>query len=440
MFTFVEQCIKAMTLLKYDLIEELKWRGMIQDVMPGTQDFLKENITAGYIGFDPTAESLHIGSLVQIVLLMHLLHAGHRPIALIGGATGMVGDPSGKSEERNLLDPDSLNKNISGVRKQLEKILSYQPSETSVQFVNNYEWFKDMGFLQFIRDVGKHITVNYMMAKDSVKKRLETGISFTEFSYQLIQGYDFYWLHTHHHCRLQMGGADQWGNMTTGAELIRRLGGGPCYAFTTPLITKSDGGKFGKTEKGNVWLDPKMTSPYEFYQFWLNVSDEDAEKYIRIFTFLQQAEINALVEEHKQAYHQRLLQKTLSAEVTRMVHSEAELNKAIAASEILFGKATNEQIKSLDEETLLSVFAGVPRHEVHADILQNTSSVLDLIATHTTICHSKTEARRLLQSNSISINKEKMEEAQRIDTSYLLNDTYILVQKGKKEYHLIMLK
>jgi len=438
LFIFASNSMMQMDIPKYDLIEELKWRGMVQDIMPGTQDFLNQHITTGYIGFDPTAESLHIGSLVQTILLMHLQRAGHIPIALVGGATGMVGDPSGKSEERNLLDNHSLQRNVLGVKNQLQKFLDFNHPDTPALFANNYDWFKDMGFLQFIRDVGKHITVNYMMAKDSVKKRLESGISYTEFSYQLLQGYDFYWLHTHKNCHLQMGGADQWGNMTTGTELIRRLGGADCFAFTTPLITRADGGKFGKTEKGNIWLDPSLTSPYEFYQFWLNTSDQDAEKYIRIFTFLQRSQIEDIITEHQSNPHLRILQKKLAAEVTQMVHSSHDLHTAIAASDILFGKATNEQIKSLDEHTLLSVFNGVPHYQIPMQIINQNTSVTDLLAVHTSICASKAEAKRLLQSNAISINKEKIDESTIINQDILLNHAYMVVQKGKKDYHLII--
>lgn len=421
---------------KYDLIEELTWRGMIQDIMPGTQEQLNKEVTTGYIGFDPTAESLHIGSLVPILLLVHLQRAGHKPIALVGGATGMVGDPSGKSEERNLLDAETLQKNVAGVKKQLEKFLDFTTQENPAEMANNYDWFKDMSFLSFIRDVGKHITVNYMMSKDSVKKRLETGISFTEFSYQLLQGYDFYWLNKHKGCKLQMGGADQWGNMTTGTELIRRLGGNEAFAFTTPLITKADGSKFGKTEKGNIWLDARLTSPYEFYQFWLNVADEDAERYIKIYTFLNREEIASLIEEHRNAPHLRILQKKLAEEVTVMVHHREAYNKAVAASEILFGKGTTEQLQQLDEDEILDIFKGVPQHQISLDTLL-TSSIIDFLAQHTQVFPSKGEARRMLQANGISINKQKVNESFVLNETLLLKNKYLLVQKGKKDYHLI---
>jgi len=421
---------------KYDLIEELTWRGMIQDIMPGTREQLNKEITIGYIGFDPTAESLHIGSLVPIMLLVHLQRAGHKPIALVGGATGMVGDPSGKSEERNLLDAESLQRNVESVKKQLEKFLDFSTPDNPAEMANNFDWFKNMGFLQFIRDVGKHITVNYMMSKDSVKKRLETGISFTEFSYQLLQGYDFYWLNKHKGCKLQMGGADQWGNMTTGTELIRRLGGTEAFAFTTPLITKADGSKFGKTEKGNIWLDAKLTSPYEFYQFWLNIADEDAERYIKIYTLLTQAEIEALIEEHKAAPHLRILQKKLAEEITVTVHGREALNKAIAASEILFGKGTTEQLQQLEEEEILDIFKGVPQHEVSLDSVLS-SSMIDFLSLHTQVLPSKGEARRMLQANGISVNKQKVNESFVLNKELLLQGKYLLVQKGKKEYHLV---
>lgn len=421
---------------KYDLIEELTWRGMVQDIMPGTREQLNKEITTGYIGFDPTAESLHIGSLVPIMLLVHLQRAGHKPIALVGGATGMVGDPSGKSEERNLLDAESLQRNTEGVKKQLEKFLDFSTPDNPAEMANNFDWFKNMGFLQFIRDVGKHITVNYMMSKDSVKKRLETGISFTEFSYQLLQGYDFFWLNKNKGCKLQMGGADQWGNMTTGTELIRRLGGTEAFAFTTPLITKADGSKFGKTEKGNIWLDARLTSPYEFYQFWLNVADEDAERYIKIYTLLTRGEIEALTEEHKAASHLRILQKKLAEEITVIVHGKEALNKAIAASEILFGKGTTEQLQQLEEEEILDIFKGVPQHQISLDVL-NSSSIIDFLSLHTQVFTSKGEARRMLQQNGISINKQKVSESFVLNKELLLKGKYLLVQKGKKEYHLI---
>lgn len=421
---------------KYDLIEELTWRGMVQDIMPGTIEQLKKEITIGYIGFDPTAESLHIGSLVPIMLLVHLQRAGHKPIALIGGATGMVGDPSGKSEERNLLDEETLQRNVEGVKKQLEKFLDFNASDNPAEIVNNYNWFKNMGVLQFIRDVGKHITVNYMMSKDSVKKRLETGISFTEFSYQLLQGYDFYWLNKNKGCKLQMGGADQWGNMTTGTELIRRLGGTESFAFTTPLITKADGSKFGKTEKGNIWLDAKLTSPYEFYQFWLNIADEDAERYIKIYTLLSQDEIETLTKEHRASPHLRILQKKIAEEITVNIHGREALNKAITASEILFGKGTTQQLEQLEEDEILDIFKGVPQHEVSLDLVL-TSSIIDFLSLHTKVFPSKGEARRMLQANGVSLNKQKINESFVLNKDLLLKGKYLLIQKGKKEYHLI---
>lgn len=421
---------------KYDLIEELTWRGMIQDIMPGTQEQLKKEITIGYVGFDPTAESLHIGNLVPIMLLVHLQRAGHKPIALIGGATGMVGDPSGKSEERNLLDAETLQRNVEGVKKQLEKFLDFNAPDNPAEIVNNYDWFKNMGFLQFIRDVGKHITVNYMMSKDSVKKRLETGISFTEFSYQLLQGYDFYWLNKNKGCKLQMGGADQWGNMTTGTELIRRLGGTEAFAFTTPLITKADGSKFGKTEKGNIWLDAKLTSPYEFYQFWLNIADEDAERYIKIYTLLNKDEVETLIKEHRTSPHLRILQKKLAEEITVKVHGRKALNKAITASEILFGKGTTQQLEQLEEDEILDIFKGVPQHEVRLDLVL-TSSIIDFLSLHTKVFPSKGEARRMLQANGVSINKQKINESFVLNKDLLMKGKYLLIQKGKKEYHLI---
>lgn len=427
-----------MTAPKYDLIEELTWRGMVQDIMPGTQEQLKKEITVGYVGFDPTAKSLHIGNLVPIMLLVHLQRAGHKPIALIGGATGMVGDPSGKSEERNLLDVETLQRNVEGVKKQLEKFLDFNSSDNPAEIVNNYDWFKNMGFLQFIRDVGKHITVNYMMSKDSVKKRLETGISFTEFSYQLLQGYDFYWLNKNKGCKLQMGGADQWGNMTTGTELIRRLGGTEAFAFTTPLITKADGSKFGKTEKGNIWLDAKLTSPYEFYQFWLNIADEDAERYIKIYTLLSKDEVETLIKEHRTSPHLRILQKKLAEEITVKVHGREALNKAITASEILFGKGTTQQLEQLEEDEILDIFKGVPQHEVSLDLVL-TSSIIDFLSLHTKVFPSKGEARRMLQANGVSINKQKINESFVLNKDLLIKGKYLLIQKGKKEYHLIKL-
>jgi tyrosyl-tRNA synthetase len=439
MFTFVKKKFKVMASPAYDLIEELSWRGMVQDIMPGTQEHLLKESVSGYIGFDPTADSLHIGHLVQVMLLVHLQRAGHRPIALVGGATGMVGDPSGKSEERNLLNMQTLQHNVDCVKKQLEKFLDFNESPHSALMANNFDWFGEMNFISFIRDVGKHITVNYMLSKDSVKKRMETGISFTEFSYQLLQGYDFYWLYQYKNCKLQMGGADQWGNMTTGTELIRRLCGGEGFAFTTPLITKADGSKFGKTEKGNVWLDPSKTSAYEFYQFWMNVADEDAIRYIKIFTLLGKSEVEQLIQEHQQAPHVRVLQKKLAEEITVLVHSREALNKAITVSELLFGKGTNEQLQQMSEQDIMDAFKGVPSHQLDLAIL-NECPITDLLSVHTNIFPSKGEARRMLQGNGIGINKMKVQENTIINTTQLLNGKFLLVQKGKKEYHLVIAK
>ncbi len=423
------------------LVQELRWRGMIQDIMPGTEELFEKELVSGYIGFDPTSDSLHIGSLVPILLLVHLQKAGHKPFALVGGATGMVGDPSGKSEERNLLSEETLAFNIAGVKKQLSHFLDFNSgAKNAAELVNNYDWFKDFSFLHFIRDVGKHITVNYMMAKDSVKKRIEgdTGMSFTEFTYQLVQGYDFYWLHQHKNCKLQMGGSDQWGNITTGTELIRRKTGGEAFAFTCPLITKADGGKFGKTEKGNVWLDSKKTSPYQFYQFWLNASDEDATKWIKIFTLLDPATIDSLIAEHATAPQLRTLQKALAAELTKFVHSEADLNFAIKATEILFGNATTEVLQSLNEEQLLQVMEGVPTVNVTLAQLTEGYDLVSLLA-DTQIFPSKGEARKMWQAGGLSINKEKINaEFTTVTTAQLLQGKYMLLQKGKKNYYLVI--
>jgi tyrosyl-tRNA synthetase len=421
------------------LVEELKWRGMIHDIMPGTEEMLSREMVTAYVGFDPTSDSLHIGHLVSVMLLRHLQSAGHKPIALVGGATGMIGDPSGRSEERNLLDETTLRFNQEGIKKQLGKFLDFASQKTNAaEMVNNYDWMKEFSFLEFIRDIGKLITVNYMMAKDSVKKRMETGLSFTEFTYQLVQGYDFLYLNQHKNCKLQMGGSDQWGNIVTGTELIRRKTGGEAYALTCPLITKSDGGKFGKTEQGNVWLDPEKTSPYAFYQFWLNVSDQDAEKYIRIFTFLTVEEINQLVQEHQAAPHLRLLQKRLAAEITALVHSKEDLNTAIEASEILFGKGTTETLRKLDENTFLSVFEGVPLFEVRSEMLNRGIPLSDLLTAETAVFPSKGELRRMISGGGLSVNKEKTDNPERIITvADLLNKKYLLIQKGKKNYYLI---
>ncbi len=423
------------------LIEDLQWRGMIQDIMPGTKELLEKEMVSGYIGFDPTSDSLHIGSLVPILLLVHLQKAGHKPFALVGGATGMVGDPSGKSEERNLLSEETLQFNQEGVRKQLSKFLDFNSDKPNAAvMVNNYDWFKDFSFLHFIRDVGKHITVNYMMSKDSVKKRLEgeTGMSFTEFTYQLVQGYDFYWLYQNRNCKLQMGGSDQWGNIVTGTELIRRKAGGEAFAFTCPLITKADGGKFGKTEKGNVWLDPKKTSPYQFYQFWLNASDEDAKKWIKIFTLLSIQEIETLLEQQEAAPHERALQKKLAEELTCFVHSRADYDFAVKASEILFGNATTEILQSLNEEQLLQVMEGVPSIEISRGTLVEGYDLVSFLA-DTQIFPSKGEARKMWQAGGLSLNKSKIStEKASVVLADLLQDKYLLVQKGKKNYYLVI--
>lgn len=423
-----------------NLIEELRWRGMIQDIMPGTEEQLQKEMTTAYIGFDPTAESLHIGSLVPILLLVHLQRAGHKPIALVGGATGMVGDPSGKSEERNLLDENTLQRNIAGVKAQLEKFLDFDPAKANAaEMANNYDWFKNISFIDFLRDTGKHITVNYMMAKDSVRKRIEgeTGISYTEFAYQLMQGYDFYWLYANKNCKLQMGGSDQWGNITTGTELVRRKAGGEAFAFTCPLITKADGGKFGKTEKGNVWLDANKTSPYQFYQFWLNASDEDARKWIKIFTLLPKETIDTLIAEHEAAPHLRTLQKTLAEELTTFVHSKADLEFAIKASEILFGNATTEVLQSLSEQQLLQVMDGVPSVEIPMAQLEAGYELLSFLADNG-IFPSKGEARKMWQGGGISLNKTKIgADKTQVTTADLLQNKYLLVQKGKKNYYFV---
>jgi len=418
-----------------NFVEELKWRGMIHDIMPGTEEQLQKEVTTAYIGFDPTADSLHIGSLVQIMILVHLQRCGHKPIALMGGATGMVGDPSGKSKERNMLSEDVLQHNLQSVQKQMERFLDFDSGETSAEIVNNYDWFKDFSFLDFIREAGKHISINYMMAKDSVKSRLETGMSFTEFSYQLVQGYDFYWLYKNKNCKIQLGGSDQWGNITTGTEFIRRKDGGEAFAVTTPLIKKADGGKFGKTEEGNVWLDKRLTSPYKFYQFWLNSSDEDVKKYIRIFTLLTKEEIEKLEAQHDEAPHTRLLQKTLAEDITIRVHSNEDLDAAIKASNILFGKSTSEDLLSLDEETFLSVFEGVPQFTVGKADLE--ADIFDFLAEKTQVFSSKGEARRMIQSNAVSINKEKITSDKVLSDNDLISNKYLLVQKGKKNYFLI---
>lgn len=425
-----------------NFVEELQWRGMIHDVMPETEEHLMEQMRAAYIGFDPTADSLHIGNLVPIMLLSFYQRCGHKPFALVGGATGMIGDPSGKSSERNLLDEKTLRHNQECVRAQLSQFLDFTSGEKNqAVIVNNYDWMKEFSFLDFIRDVGKHITVNYMMAKDSVKSRLTgesaDGMSFTEFTYQLVQGYDFLYLYKNHQCTLQMGGSDQWGNITTGTELIRRIAGGKGYALTCPLITKSDGSKFGKSEGGNVWLDGNRTSPYKFYQYWLNTSDEDAEKYIKIFTFLDKSTIDVLVAEHKEAPHMRLLQRRLAEEVTTTVHNEEEYEKAVKASEILFGKSTSEDLKTLDEKTFLDVFEGVPQAEVATSEIENGLDIIAALAESTGFLKSNGEARRALKENSISVNKEKVSEGFTVGVSDLINNQFVLLQRGKKNYFII---
>lgn len=427
-----------------NFIEELQWRGMIHDVMPDTETHLNEQMRSAYVGFDPTADSLHIGNLVPIMLLAHYQRCGHRPVALVGGATGMIGDPSGKSSERNLLDEKTLRHNQECVRNQLAQFLDFSSGvENEAVMVNNYDWMKEFSFLDFIRDVGKHITVNYMMAKDSVKSRLTgegaDGMSFTEFTYQMVQGYDFLHLYKNLACTLQMGGSDQWGNITTGTELIRRIGGGKGYALTCPLITKSDGSKFGKSEGGNIWLDAKRTSPYKFYQYWLNTSDDDAEKYIKIFTFLDQETIEALVKEQQEAPHMRALQKRLAKEVTITVHDEEAYDKAIKASDILFGKSTSEDLKNLDTETFLDVFEGVPQAEIPTADIENGLNIIDALASSTGFLKSNGEARRALKENSISVNKEKVNDTFQITSDNTLNEKFVLLQRGKKNYFIIKL-
>ena len=421
-----------------NLIEELRWRGLVQDIMPGTEEQLNKEMTSGYIGFDPTADSLHVGSLVPIILLVHLQRAGHKPYALVGGATGMVGDPTGKSEERNLLGEEVLQKNITGVRKQLEKFLDFDASKPNAAvMVNNYDWFKNISFLSFIRDVGKYITVNYMMSKESVRKRIESenGISFTEFSYQLIQGYDFYWLYTDYNSKLQMGGSDQWGNITTGTELIRRKAGGEAFAFTCPLMMKTDGTKFGKTEKGNVWLDTEKTSPYQFYQFWLNAADEDAKKWIKIFTFLSKDEIEHLTEEHEKDESKRLLQKKLAKEVTEFVHGKEGLAQALETTEKLFSNQ-NAPAESLSEEDLEKM-EGVVKYDFPIDKVTSGIDIITFLA-ESHIFPSKGEARKMVQNGGVSINRKKVENVQAvINTQMLLHNKYLLVQKGKKNYYLV---
>lgn len=429
-----------------NFVEELKWRGMIHDIMPGTEELLNQGMASAYVGIDPTADSLHIGHLVSVMMLKHFQGAGHRPIVLVGGATGMIGDPSMKSAERNLLDEPTLRHNQESIKKQLSHFLDfYGEVPNKAEMVNNYDWMKEVTFLSFIRDIGKHITVNYMMSKDSVKKRISgessQGLSFTEFTYQLVQGYDFLHLYQNHNCKLQMGGSDQWGNITTGTELIRRVAGGEAFALTCPLITKADGGKFGKTESGNIWLDPERTSPYQFYQFWLNTSDVDAEKYIKIFTLISKDEVEALVAEHSVAPHARLLQKRLAEEVTLMVHGREAFDFAVEASQILFGKGATDTLRKMDEKTLLSVFEGVPVFEVPRTALDTGANVIDLVSELAAIFPSKGEARRTIAGGGVSINKEKVSSHEEVvNSTSLLNGKYLLVQKGKKSYSLIIVQ
>jgi tyrosyl-tRNA synthetase len=422
--------------MKSNFVEELRWRGLLQDIMPGTESLLEKEIVTGYIGFDPTADSLHIGHLTQVFTLLRFQKAGHKPIALIGGATGMVGDPSGKSAERNLLDEATLNENIAGIKKQLGKFLDFGTAATSAELVNNYDWMKDYSFLAFIRDIGKHLTVSYMMAKDSVKNRLETGMSFTEFSYQLLQAFDFYKLYETKNCKLQMGGSDQWGNITSGTEMIRRKAGGEAYALTTQLIRKADGTKFGKTESGSVWLDRTKTSPYRFYQFWINTTDADAKNWIKIFTFFSKEETEALITEHEKDPGKRILQKTLAKELTTLVHSEEDLTSAIETSSVLFNGGLND-LSKLNEETFLDIFEGLPQFTVLKSELEKGTGVLELLAEKTNVFPSKSEARKMITGGGVSINKEKVESQDLvINLSHLINNKYIIIQKGKKNYYL----
>ena len=429
-----------------NFVDELKWRGMIHDIMPGTEELLAKGQTTAYVGIDPTADSLHVGHLVSVMMMKHLQMAGHKPIFIIGGATGMIGDPSGKSQERNLLDEETIRKNMAGIKAQLSRFIDFNSTASNAAIMlNNYDWMKQFSFLDFIREIGKHITVNYMMAKDSVKKRLSSesaqGMSFTEFTYQLVQGYDFLHLRKNYGCMLQMGGSDQWGNITTGGELIRRKEGLDAYGLTWPLMTKSDGKKFGKTESGNIWLDPERTSPYKFYQFWLNTTDEDAARYVKIFTILPPARIDALIAEHREAPHLRKLQKTLAKEITCLIHGEEAYNLALEASQILFGNATSETLRKIDENTFLSVFEGVPQYEIAAADLKAGISIVDFLADKTAIMSSKGEARRALKSNAIGINKEKVQgEETIIGESHLIDGKYILAQSGKKNYFLVIVK
>ena len=422
-----------------NFIQELTWRGMIHDMMPGTEEALNKQVSSGYIGFDPTADSLHVGHLVQIMTLVHFQRAGHKPYALVGGATGMVGDPSGKSKERNLLDAETLNHNVACVKAQLEKFLDFSSSANGAEMVNNYDWFKDFNFLDFIRDIGKHISINYMLSKDSVKSRLETGLSFTEFTYQLVQGYDFYYLNKNHNCIIQLGGSDQWGNIVTGTELIRRKSGNEAYAVTTPLIKKADGTKFGKTEGGSVWLDPEKTSAYEFYQFWLNSSDLDAVNYIRIFTLKSKEEIEAIEKEHNDAPHLRVLQKAIADDITVRVHGEQALETAIAASQILFGKSTSDDLKKLSEKDFFSIFNGVPQATVSRADFNEGLTIVDALAAKTGFLGSNGEAKRELKANAVAVNKEKVDEQFVFNASHLINDKYALIGKGKKNNYILII-
>lgn len=428
-----------------NFVEELKWRGMIHDIMPGTEEQLAKEQTTAYVGIDPTADSLHVGHLVSVMMMKHFQMAGHKPIFIIGGATGMIGDPSGKSQERNLLDEETIRRNMEGIHAQLSRFIDFNSSASNAAIMlNNYDWMKQFSFLDFIREIGKHITVNYMMSKDSVKRRLSgecsDGMSFTEFTYQLVQGYDFLYLRKNYNCLLQMGGSDQWGNITTGGELIRRKEGLEAFGLTWPLMTKSDGKKFGKTESGNIWLDPKRTSPYQFYQFWLNSSDEEAARYIKIFTILPPAEIDALIAEHGEAPHLRKLQKTLAKEITCLIHGVENYEAALEASQILFGNATSETLKKIDEDTFLAVFEGVPQYEISAADLKAGIAIVDFLADKTAIMASKGEARRALKANGISINKEKVNEETVLNESHLIDGKYILAQSGKKNYFLVTVK
>lgn len=423
-----------------NFIQELTWRGMIHDMMPGTEEALNKQVSSGYIGFDPTADSLHVGHLVQIMTLVHFQRAGHKPYALVGGATGMVGDPSGKSKERNLLDAETLNHNVACVKAQLEKFLDFSSSANGAEMVNNYDWFKDFNFLDFIRDIGKHISINYMLSKDSVKSRLETGMSFTEFTYQLVQGYDFYYLNKNHNCIIQLGGSDQWGNIVTGTELIRRKSGNEAYAVTTPLIKKADGTKFGKTEGGSVWLDPEKTSAYEFYQFWLNSSDLDAVNYIRIFTLKSKEEIEAIEKEHNEAPHLRVLQKAIADDITVRVHGEQALETAIAASQILFGKSTSDDLKKLSEKDFFAIFNGVPQATVSRADFNEGLTIVDALAAKTGFLASNGEAKRELKANAVAVNKEKVDEQFVLTNSHLINGKYALIGKGKKNNYILIIE